>query len=47
MTSTTQVSTQAPSETFLDFVRIKSNVPLTQLSAKEAWWPIMFGEFML
>ncbi|RSH85420.1 hypothetical protein EHS25_004816 [Saitozyma podzolica] len=35
-------TTQEPSQNFFDFVNIKSKVPLTQLSAKEAWWPIMF-----
>jgi hypothetical protein len=34
---------QQPPQKFLDFVQLKSKVPLTQLTAKEAWWPIMFG----
>ncbi|GFZ48049.1 hypothetical protein JCM24511_05797 [Saitozyma sp. JCM 24511] len=33
---------QAPTQTFFDFVQVKSRVPLTQLSAKEAWWPTLF-----
>jgi hypothetical protein len=37
------VSSQMPPQAFFDFVNVKSKVPLTQLSAKEAWWPIMFG----
>jgi hypothetical protein len=37
---------QAPTQTFFDFVQVKSRVPLTQLSAKEAWWPTLFGEFL-
>jgi hypothetical protein len=43
-TSTAGEQTQEPSQRFLDFVKIKSKVPLTQLSAKEAWWSVMFGE---
>lgn len=35
---------QQPPQNFLDFVQLKSKVPLTQLTAKEAWWPIMFGK---
>ncbi|GFZ47560.1 hypothetical protein JCM24511_05304 [Saitozyma sp. JCM 24511] len=41
-TSTAGEQTQEPSQRFLDFVKIKSKVPLTQLSAKEAWWSVMF-----
>ena len=36
---------QEPTQNFFDFVNMKSKTPLTQLSKKEAWWPIMFGEF--
>ncbi|GFZ48389.1 hypothetical protein JCM24511_06137 [Saitozyma sp. JCM 24511] len=43
-TSTLRRSTIGPTQTFFDFVQVKSRVPLTQLTAKEAWWPIMFGE---
>ncbi|RSH95805.1 hypothetical protein EHS25_000897 [Saitozyma podzolica] len=32
----------SPAGNFSDFINIKSKVPLTQLSANEAWWPIMF-----
>jgi hypothetical protein len=39
-TDTSQEATQ----NFFDFVHVKGKVPLTQLSAKEAWWPTMFGE---
>jgi hypothetical protein len=35
---------QQPPQNFLDFVQLKSKVPLTQLTAKEAWPPIMFGK---
>jgi hypothetical protein len=35
---------QAPTQTFLDFVQLKGKVPLTELTAREAWWPILFGE---
>jgi hypothetical protein len=38
------VPSQAPPQTFSDFVNVTGKVPLTQLSAKEAWWPIMFGK---
>lgn len=36
--------TQAPTQTFLDFVNMGGRKPLTELSASEAWWPILFGE---
>ncbi|GFZ44322.1 LOW QUALITY PROTEIN: hypothetical protein JCM24511_02044 [Saitozyma sp. JCM 24511] len=36
------LTTQEPTQTFFDFVQVKSRVPLTQLTAKEAWWPILF-----
>ena len=36
---------QEPTQNFFDFVNMKSRTPLTQLSKKEAWWPIMFGEY--
>jgi hypothetical protein len=35
---------QQPPQNFLAFVQLKSTVPLTQLTAKEPWWPIMFGK---
>jgi hypothetical protein len=38
------VPSQAPPQTFFDFVNVTGKVPLIQLSAKEAWWPIMFGK---
>ncbi|RSH95859.1 hypothetical protein EHS25_000952 [Saitozyma podzolica] len=37
-------TSQEPTQNFFDFVQVKGKVPLTQLSAKEAWWPTMFGE---
>jgi hypothetical protein len=36
-------TSQAPTQSFFDFVSMKGKVPLTQLSAREAWWPILFG----
>jgi hypothetical protein len=35
---------QAPTQKILDFVNIQSKKPLTELSAREAVWPVMFGE---
>jgi hypothetical protein len=37
-------TSQEPPLNFLDFVQVKGKVPLTQLTAREAWWPNMFGE---
>jgi hypothetical protein len=34
---------QAPTQKILDFVNIQSKKPLTELSAREALWPVMFG----
>jgi fucose permease len=45
-TVTTETS-QAPTQNFFDFVSLKGKVPLTQLSAREAWWAIMFGTYKL
>ncbi|RSH94134.1 hypothetical protein EHS25_003937 [Saitozyma podzolica] len=45
-TVTTETS-QAPTQNFFDFVSLKAQVPLTQLSAREAWWPMMFGTYKL
>jgi hypothetical protein len=36
---------QGPTQTFFDFVQVKSRTPLTQLTAREAWWPIVIGEY--
>jgi hypothetical protein len=36
---------QAPTQTFFDFVNMNGTKPLTELSAREAWWPIIFGMF--
>jgi len=33
---------QQPTQTFFDFVNMGGKKPLTQLSAKEAWWPVLF-----
>lgn len=44
ITSGRRPTTQEPTQNFFDFVQRKSRVPLTQLSAKEAWWPTLFGE---
>lgn len=38
------VPNQEATQTFFDFVNMKGRTPLTDLTAKEAWWPIMFGE---
>jgi len=35
--------TQEPTQTFFDFVNMNGTKPLTELSAREAWWPILFG----
>lgn len=35
---------QGPTQTFFDFVQVKSRTPLTRLTAREAWWPILIGE---
>jgi hypothetical protein len=43
--STGQTDTsQGPSQNFFDFVQVKGRVSLTQLSARDAWWPTLFGE---
>jgi hypothetical protein len=39
--------TQAPTQTFFDFVNMNGIKPLTELSAKEAWGPILFGKSCL
>lgn len=36
--------TQEPTQNFFDFVNMNGTKPLTELSAREAWWPILFGE---
>lgn len=33
-----------PQGHFADFVQMNSRKPLPELTAKEAWWPVMFGE---
>jgi hypothetical protein len=38
-----QVNGQVPPTTFADFVNIGDKKPLTQLTKREAWWPIVFG----
>ena len=38
------ISTQAPTQNFFDFVNMDGRKPLTELTAKEAWWPILFGK---
>lgn len=38
---------QAPTHTFFDFVNMNGRKPLTELTAKEAWWPVVFGECFL
>lgn len=36
-------STQAPTQNFFDFVNMDGRKPLTELTSKEAWGPILFG----
>lgn len=38
---------QAPTQTFFDFVNMNGTKPLTELSAREAWWPILFGKLYI
>lgn len=33
---------QQPTQTFFDFVNMGGKKPLTQLTAREAWWPVLF-----
>jgi hypothetical protein len=35
---------QGPTQTFFDFVNMNGLKPLTELSAREAWWPVLFGK---
>ncbi|ORY31789.1 major facilitator superfamily domain-containing protein [Naematelia encephala] len=35
-------NSQEPSQTFFDFVNMNGKKPLTELSAREAWWPVLF-----
>jgi len=35
-------ASQGPSQTFFDFVNMNSRKGLTELSEREAWWPILF-----
>jgi len=37
--------TQEPTQNFFDFVNMNGTKPLTELSAREAWWPILFGKY--
>jgi MFS family permease len=39
--------TQEPTQNFFDFVNMNGTKPLTELSAREAWWPILFGKSCL
>lgn len=36
---------QAPTAVFLDFVNMNGRKPLTELTARESWWPVAFGEW--
>jgi hypothetical protein len=36
---------QGPTQTFFDFVNMNGTKPLTELSGREAWWPILFGKY--
>jgi hypothetical protein len=42
--SVTSEPKQQPPTTFMDFVRISDRKPLTELTRREAWWPVVFGE---
>jgi hypothetical protein len=37
-------ASQEPTQTFFDFVNMGSSKGLTELTAREAWWPVLFGE---
>ena len=39
---TSDDSAQEPTRNFFDFVNMGDRKPLTQLTAKEAWWPVLF-----
>jgi hypothetical protein len=41
------IQPQLPPTTFMDFVKLGDKKPLTQLTSREAWWPILFGESLL
>jgi hypothetical protein len=36
--------TQQPTQVFFDAVQIGGRKPLTELTPREAWWPVMFGK---
>ena len=36
------ISLQEPTQRFLDFVNMGGKKPLLELSAREAWWPVLF-----
>lgn len=36
---------QAPTQRFFDVVQMGGRKPLTELTPREAWWPVMFGEY--
>jgi hypothetical protein len=38
---------QKPPTKFMDFVNLGYKQPLTVLTQREAWWPVMFGEGLL
>jgi hypothetical protein len=44
-TSVANGNIQQPRTTFIDFVNLCKRKPLTELTRKEAWWPVLFGEF--
>lgn len=39
--------TQQPTQRFFDVVQMGGRKPLTELTKREAWWPVMFGELSL
>jgi len=41
-TSKAQSSIQQPTQRFFDFVNMGGKTPLTELTAREAWWPVLF-----
>jgi hypothetical protein len=44
LATTRHFDQQEATQTFFDFVNMKGKTPLTELTAREAWWPILFGE---
>jgi hypothetical protein len=45
--STHKTTGQTPPTALMDFVNLGRTKPLTELTRREAWWPVLFGEHML